>query len=59
LTEAYTQEEIAQAIKAAGGDPAALGQRGAELAKQLLKEKRLDWQRTSQGEARRNPRRFY
>lgn len=47
LTEAYTQEEIAEAIKAAGGDPAAVGQRGAEVAKQLLKERRLDWQRTA------------
>jgi hypothetical protein len=45
LTEAYTQEEVAEAIKAAGGDPAALGQRGAELAKQLLKERRLSWRR--------------
>jgi hypothetical protein len=47
LTEAYSQEEVAEAIKAAGGDPAKVGQRGAEMAKQLLKKRRLDWQRTA------------
>ena len=47
LTEAYTQEEVVEAIRAAGGDPAALGQRGAELANQLLKERRLSWKRAA------------
>jgi len=43
LTDAYSPDEVNAAIRAAGGDPAALGQRGAELVKQLLKERRLSW----------------
>jgi len=47
LTDAYTPEEVAEAIREAGGDPEALGRRGADLAFRLLKERRLRWQQAA------------
>lgn len=41
--EALSDDEVAAEIRAAGGDPEAIGRRGAELAKKLLAERGLDW----------------
>lgn len=41
--KAMTPEEVNAEIRAAGGDPEAIGRRGAELAKKLLAERGLDW----------------
>ena len=41
--DAYSDEEISAHIKALGGDPVTIGQRGAELAQRLLDSRRLAW----------------
>jgi hypothetical protein len=41
--KSLTPEEVNAEIRAAGGDPEAIGQRGAELAKKLLAERGMDW----------------
>jgi hypothetical protein len=47
---ALTSEQVDATIRAQGGDPEAIGARGAQLARELLeRRKRLAWQ----GEARR------
>ena len=43
LTDAYSDEEVSTLIREAGGDPDAIGRRGADLAHRLLKRKRLSW----------------
>ncbi len=42
-TEAYSEAEIDEAIRARGGVPAAIGKGGAALASRLLKQRRLSW----------------
>ncbi len=44
LTDAYTDDEIDQLIRARGGDPAAIGARGAALGAELARARRLAWQ---------------
>lgn len=44
LTDAYTDDEIDQLIRARGGDPAAIGARGAALGASLARARRLAWQ---------------
>lgn len=44
LNEAYSSEEICSLIHQNGGDPDAIGQRGAALVQELLKQRRLFWQ---------------
>lgn len=44
LTDAYTDEEIDEFIRARGGDPATIGARGAALGASLLRARRLAWQ---------------
>ncbi|MGA7743880.1 MAG: hypothetical protein WBP56_02695 [Polyangia bacterium] len=44
LTEAYADDEIATFLRAANGDPEAVGRRGAALAAELLDRRRLAWQ---------------
>jgi hypothetical protein len=40
-----TDEEVDAAIRAEGGDPVAIGERGAKLAKELMERReRLQWQ---------------
>jgi hypothetical protein len=47
LTDAYSDEEIDAFLRAAGGDPVAIGSRGAELGAALLTQQRLAWQETA------------
>lgn len=44
LTDAYTDAELDQFIQARGGDPAAIGARGAALGAELARSRRLAWQ---------------
>jgi len=44
LTDAYTEDEIDQLIRARGGDPAGIGARGAALGTALGRARRLAWQ---------------
>jgi hypothetical protein len=44
LTDVFTDADVAAALREAGGDPDAIGRRGAELAKELLERRRLAWQ---------------
>jgi hypothetical protein len=49
--KAMSDEEIAQEIRAAGGDPEAIGRQGAALAKRLLERRRrlLAWEERALG----------
>jgi hypothetical protein len=43
--EKMTDEEVDEAIRAEGGDPVAIGERGAKLANELMERReRLQWQ---------------
>lgn len=44
LTDAFTDADVAAGLREAGGDPAAIGRRGANLAQELLERRRLAWQ---------------
>ncbi|MDD5308693.1 MAG: hypothetical protein PHU25_15355 [Deltaproteobacteria bacterium] len=44
LTDAYSEEDVDAAIRAAGGDPDAIGREGKDLGAQLLERNRLAWQ---------------
>lgn len=47
LTDAYTDDEIDQFIRARGGDPGAIGARGATLGAALERASRLAWQQAA------------
>jgi hypothetical protein len=44
LTDEFSDDDVAAALRAAGGDPDAIGRRGATLAAELLEQRRLSWQ---------------
>lgn len=44
LSSAYSTEEVVASIRADGGDPEGIGQRGVAFVKQLLDKRRLAWQ---------------
>jgi hypothetical protein len=44
LTDEFSDDDVAAALRAAGGDPVAIGRRGAALAAELLEQRRLSWQ---------------
>jgi len=44
LTEVYSDDDVDAALRTAGGDPGAIGRRGADLAARLLDSRRLSWQ---------------
>lgn len=44
LTDAHSDADVAAALRAAGGDPGAMGDRGASLVAELLTTRRLAWQ---------------
>jgi hypothetical protein len=49
--EAMTPAELDAKIRAEGGDPVAIGERGARLAEELLaRRKRLQWQAKARGD---------
>jgi hypothetical protein len=49
--EALSEDALDAQIRAAGGDPDAIGRRGAALAEELLaRRKRLDWQAKARGD---------
>jgi hypothetical protein len=50
-------EEVAKEIRDAGGDPEAIGARGAELAKRLLAERKDSWQTRAKKRAAETERR--
>ena len=52
LTANYSAEEIIAGIRAEGGDPAGIGQRGAMLARALLDKRRLAWQESARQKIR-------
>lgn len=52
LTANYSAEEIIASIRAEGGDPAGIGQRGAMLARALLDKRRLAWQESARQKIR-------
>lgn len=43
LSDAYPSEDVADEIRRGGGDPGAIGERGAVLARRLIDERRLAW----------------
>lgn len=52
LTLAYSSEEVVASIRADGGAPESIGQRGVELVKQLLDKRRLGWQEVARQKLR-------
>lgn len=44
FTEHVSKAEVDQDLRDAGGDPEAIGKRGAALVQELLEKRRLDWQ---------------
>jgi len=44
FTERVSKSEVDQDLRDAGGDPDAIGKRGAALVQELLEARRLDWQ---------------
>jgi hypothetical protein len=44
LTDAHSDADVAAALRAAGGDPSAIGDRGSSLVVELLTTRRLAWQ---------------
>mgnify|MGYP000910365544 CR=1 FL=1 len=43
LSSAYSTEEVVASIRADGGDPEGIGQRGVAFVKQLLDKRRRAW----------------
>ncbi len=54
LTDAHSDADVAAALRVAGGDPDAIGERGSSLVARLLTARRLAWQTSARKKIERS-----